>query len=61
MRLGIDDLVRAVKGLRVGAILNPTSVTPDLRHMADVLAGVPGVHLVHLGSSGELPADLSAP
>ncbi len=35
--LGIDELLEAVQGLRVGAILNPTSVTPDLRHMADVL------------------------
>ncbi len=37
VRLGIPELVLAVKGLRVGAILNPTSVTPDLRHLADVL------------------------
>ncbi|HUJ28397.1 MAG TPA: DUF1343 domain-containing protein [Myxococcales bacterium] len=42
MRLGIAELLQAVKGLRVGAILNPTSVTPELGHMADVLheAGV---------------------
>ena len=37
MRLGIKALVRAVKGMRIGAILNPTSVTPELRHLADVL------------------------
>jgi uncharacterized protein YbbC (DUF1343 family) len=37
MRLGIDALLRAVRGLRVGGILNPTSVTPELRHLADVL------------------------
>ena len=37
VRLGIQELVKAVAGLRVGAILNPTSVTPDLRHLADVL------------------------
>jgi uncharacterized protein YbbC (DUF1343 family) len=37
MMLGIAELLEAVKGLRVGAILNPTSVTPDLRHLADVL------------------------
>ena len=37
VRLGIPELVQAVKDLRVGAILNPTSVTPDLRHLADVL------------------------
>jgi uncharacterized protein YbbC (DUF1343 family) len=35
--LGIAELLEAVKGLRVGAILNPTSVTPELRHLADVL------------------------
>ena len=42
MRLGIEALLKAVRGLRVGAILNPTSVTPELRHLADVLheAGV---------------------
>jgi uncharacterized protein YbbC (DUF1343 family) len=34
---GIDALLRQVKGLRAGAILNPTSVTPGLRHLADVL------------------------
>ncbi|HYY53641.1 MAG TPA: DUF1343 domain-containing protein [Myxococcales bacterium] len=35
--LGVSELLEAVKGLRVGAILNPTSVTPELRHLADVL------------------------
>jgi uncharacterized protein YbbC (DUF1343 family) len=35
--LAIAELLAEVKGLRVGAILNPTSVTPDLRHLADVL------------------------
>ena len=35
--LGLDELLHAVKGLRVGAILNPTSVTADLRHLADAL------------------------
>jgi uncharacterized protein YbbC (DUF1343 family) len=40
--LGIDALVKQLEGLRAGAILNPTSVTPGLRHLADVLheAGV---------------------
>jgi len=40
--IAVDKLLQALKGLRVGAILNPTSVTRDLRHMADVLheAGV---------------------
>ena len=37
VHLGIPELLKAVAGLRVGAILNPTSVTPDLRHLADVL------------------------
>jgi uncharacterized protein YbbC (DUF1343 family) len=37
MMLGIAELLGAVQGLKVGAILNPTSVTPDLRHLADVL------------------------
>jgi uncharacterized protein YbbC (DUF1343 family) len=35
--LGISELLQAVKGLRVGAILNPTSVDKDLRHLADLL------------------------
>jgi uncharacterized protein YbbC (DUF1343 family) len=35
--LGVSELLEAVKGVRVGAILNPTSVAQDLRHMADVL------------------------
>jgi len=35
--LDIEALLRQVKGLRAGAILNPTSVTPGLRHLADVL------------------------
>src|SRR5438105_2083822 len=35
--IGVDRLLHAVRGLRVGAILNPTSVTPELRHLADVL------------------------
>ncbi|HEY5676296.1 MAG TPA: DUF1343 domain-containing protein, partial [Myxococcales bacterium] len=40
--LGVAELISQVRGLRAGAILNPTSVTPQLRHMADVLheAGV---------------------
>ena len=35
--LGISELLQALKGLRVGAILNPTSVDRDLRHLADLL------------------------
>ncbi len=40
--IGVDELVKSLRGLRAGAILNPTSVTPGLRHLADVLheAGV---------------------
>ena len=37
MRLGIDALLKSLRGLRVGAILNPTSIAPDFRHLADVL------------------------
>src|SRR5207245_2442389 len=37
LMIAIPELLAAVKGLRVGAILNPTSVTPDFRHLADVL------------------------
>jgi uncharacterized protein YbbC (DUF1343 family) len=35
--LGIAKLLKSVKGSRLGAILNPTSVTPELKHLADVL------------------------
>src|SRR3954468_24346162 len=37
-----DQLLKRLLGLKAGAILNPTSVTEDLRHLADVLeeAGV---------------------
>ncbi|HEY2027921.1 MAG TPA: DUF1343 domain-containing protein [Myxococcales bacterium] len=35
--LAVDKLLEATKRLRLGAILNPTSVTPELRHLADVL------------------------
>ena len=35
--LGIDELLKEVRGLRIGAILNPTSVTGELRHLADLL------------------------
>jgi uncharacterized protein YbbC (DUF1343 family) len=40
--LGIAELLKQLAGLKAGAILNPTSVTPELKHMADVLheAGV---------------------
>src|SRR6202008_3482762 len=42
LMLGITELLQAVKGLRVGAILNPTRVTQDLRHLAGVLHGEKG-------------------
>ena len=37
MKLGVDRLLASLQGLRVGAILNPTSVDPALRHLADRL------------------------
>ena len=39
---------RALRGLRVGAIVNPTSVDAELRHLADLLAKAPGVTLAAL-------------
>ena len=39
---------RLLRGLRVGAILNPTSVDPELRHLADLLHQAPGVTLAAL-------------
>lgn len=35
----------ALRGKRVGAICNPTSVTPDFAHLADLLQAAPGVRL----------------
>jgi uncharacterized protein YbbC (DUF1343 family) len=35
----------ALKGLRVGAIVNPTSVDGDFVHLADLLTAAPGVQL----------------
>ena len=35
--LGVPELLQAVQGLSAGAILNPTSVTEELEHLADVL------------------------
>ena len=37
MKLGIDTLLDSLRGLRTGAILNPTSVDRSLRHLADLL------------------------
>ncbi len=43
VRLGIERLFDAgcapLRGLRVGAVLNPTSLDPQLRHLADLLHG----------------------
>jgi uncharacterized protein YbbC (DUF1343 family) len=39
---------RALKGLRVGAICNPTSVDSELRHLADLLWRAEGVTLAAL-------------
>ncbi|HVE82734.1 MAG TPA: DUF1343 domain-containing protein [Myxococcales bacterium] len=38
----------ALAGRRVGAIVNPTSVDRELRHLADLLAAAPGVTLAAL-------------
>lgn len=53
--LGVEELLRsrcaALRGLRVGAILNPTSLDAQLNHLADLLHGPAremGVHLVSL-------------
>ncbi|HYZ89603.1 MAG TPA: DUF1343 domain-containing protein [Myxococcales bacterium] len=47
VKLGITRLqkTRALRGLRVGAILNPTSVDSRLRHLADLLHEASGVKL----------------
>ena len=39
---------RALRGLRVGAIVNPTSVDGRFRHLADLLRAAPGVTLAAL-------------
>lgn len=52
VRFGIDALASAaysvLKGLRVGAILNPTSVDAAFVHTADLLSQAPGVKLAAL-------------
>ena len=49
---GLDRLVatgfRALRGLRVGLVCNPSSVDRRLRHAADLLHGAPGVRLAAL-------------
>ncbi len=46
---GLDQLVatrfRALRGLAVGLVCNPTAVDARLRHAADLLAAAPGVKL----------------
>ena len=52
VRTGLDvcvaDDFSAVRGMRVGAIVNPTSVDRRFRHLADLLAAAPGVKLAAL-------------
>ena len=52
MKTGLDVWVEqgfaALKGKRVGAIVNPTSVDSRFRHLADLLAQTPGVKLAAL-------------
>jgi len=52
VRTGLDVWVaegfRALKGKRVGAIVNPTSVDAQLRHLADLLQHAEGVTLAAL-------------
>jgi len=50
VKLGVTRLLesRLLRGLRVGAILNPTSVDPELRHLADLLHQADGVTLAAL-------------
>jgi uncharacterized protein YbbC (DUF1343 family) len=49
VKTGLDVLVgegfRALRGRRVGAIVNPTSVDGHFRHLADLLADASGVRL----------------
>jgi len=52
VRNGLDvweqEQFRALRGLRVGAIVNPTSVDGRFRHVADLLDSAPGVTLAAL-------------
>ena len=48
VKLGVTRLLESLRGQRVGAILNPTSVDPGLRHLADLLHEAPGVTLAAL-------------
>jgi len=48
VKLGVMRLLGSLRGQRVGAILNPTSVDAGLRHLADVLHQASGVTLAAL-------------
>jgi uncharacterized protein YbbC (DUF1343 family) len=52
VKTGLDvwegEQFRALRGLRVGAIVNPTSVDARFRHLADLLWSAPGVTLAAL-------------
>jgi uncharacterized protein YbbC (DUF1343 family) len=48
VKLGIPRLLDLLRGKRVGAILNPTSVDAELRHLADLIHGAQGVTLAAL-------------
>jgi uncharacterized protein YbbC (DUF1343 family) len=52
VRTGLEvweaEQFRALRGLRVGAIVNPTSVDGRFRHLADLLRAAPGVTLAAL-------------
>jgi uncharacterized protein YbbC (DUF1343 family) len=50
VKLGVTRLLESplLRGLRVGAILNPTSVDAELRHLADLLHQAKGVKLAAL-------------
>ena len=48
VKLGLTQLLESVRGQRVGAILNPTSVDAGLRHLADLLHQASGVTLAAL-------------
>lgn len=48
LEVWVEDGFAALRGLRVGAICNPTSVDRDFVHLADHLAAAEGVHLAAL-------------
>ena len=54
VRLGIEQLLASgcapLRGLRVGAVLNPTSLDGELRHLADLLHGPGREHGVELAA-----------